>query len=98
MTNPANKGIILNCIGNNITSRVMLHREEERMPDMAKRNQNTFLKRQKEIKRQQKAQEKLARRHSRKDQETEDNLTDTETNPEEEKVEDEKTEAEKTEE
>jgi hypothetical protein len=47
----------------------MLYREEERMPDMAKRNQNTFLKRQKEIKRQQKAQEKMARRHGEKAQE-----------------------------
>lgn len=36
---------------------------------MAKRNQNTFLKRQKEIKRQQKAQEKMARRHGQKTQE-----------------------------
>lgn len=35
---------------------------------MAKRNQNTFLKRQKEIKRQQKAQEKMARRHGQKTQ------------------------------
>jgi hypothetical protein len=36
---------------------------------MAKRNQNTFLKRQKEIKRQQKALEKMAKRHGQKTQE-----------------------------
>ncbi len=36
---------------------------------MAKRNQNTFLKRQKEIKRQQKAQQKMAKRHGQKTQE-----------------------------
>jgi hypothetical protein len=39
---------------------------------MAKRNQNTFLKRQKEIKRQQKAQEKMARRHGEKALEAEE--------------------------
>ena len=33
---------------------------------MGKRNPNSFIKRQKEIKRQQKAQEKMARRHGLK--------------------------------
>jgi len=36
---------------------------------MAKRNQNTFFKRQKEIKRRQEAQEKMARRQGKKKQE-----------------------------
>lgn len=35
---------------------------------MAKRNQNTFFKRQKEIKRRQDAQEKMARRQGKKKQ------------------------------
>lgn len=35
---------------------------------MAKRNQNTFFKRQKEIKRRQEAQEKMARRQGKKKQ------------------------------
>jgi hypothetical protein len=38
---------------------------------MAKRNQNTFFKRQKEIKRRQEAQEKMARRQGKKKQEEE---------------------------
>lgn len=41
---------------------------------MAKRNQNSFLKRQKEIKRQQKAQEKMMRRQGIKKQEPVDEL------------------------
>ncbi len=47
------------------------------MPHMAKRNQNTFLKRQKEIKRQQKAQEKMARRHGLKTEEPEETNEET---------------------
>ncbi len=42
------------------------------MSYMAKRTQNAFLQRQKEIKRQQKAQEKMARRHGLKSEETEE--------------------------
>ena len=38
---------------------------------MAKRNQNTFFKRQKEIKRKQEAQEKMARRQGKKKQDEE---------------------------
>lgn len=45
---------------------------------MAKRNQNSFLKRQKEIKRQQKAQEKMMRRHGlKKDEPSEDLIEET---------------------
>jgi len=44
---------------------------------MAKRNPNSFLKRQKEIKRQQKAQEKMMRRQGHKKQEPEDELDET---------------------
>lgn len=51
---------------------------------MSKRNQNTFLKRQKEIKRQQKAQEKMAKRHGLKGQESEEDLETTSTAEEQE--------------
>jgi len=43
---------------------------------MAKRNQNSFLKRQKEIKRQQKAQEKMMRRQGLKKPEPEEDVTE----------------------
>jgi hypothetical protein len=43
---------------------------------MAKRNPNSFLKRQKEIKRQQKAQEKMMRRQGHKKQEPEEEINE----------------------
>ncbi|OPY00480.1 MAG: hypothetical protein A4E60_02253 [Syntrophorhabdus sp. PtaB.Bin047] len=43
---------------------------------MAKRNPNSFLKRQKEIKRQQKAQEKMLRRQGHKKQEPEEEFNE----------------------
>lgn len=43
---------------------------------MAKRNPNSFLKRQKEIKRQQKAQEKMLRRQGHKKQESEEEINE----------------------
>ena len=43
---------------------------------MAKRNQNSFLKRQKEIKRQQKAQEKMMRRQGLKKPEPEEEINE----------------------
>ncbi len=53
---------------------------------MAKRNPNAFIKRQKEIKRQQKAQEKMAKRHGPKASETEDAFS-PETGPDQERPE-----------
>lgn len=41
---------------------------------MAKRNKNTFLKRQKEFDRMKKAKEKMDRRHGKKDKETEETV------------------------
>ena len=43
---------------------------------MAKRGQHSFVKRQKEIKRQQKAQEKMARRQGKKDREPNEDKPD----------------------
>lgn len=50
---------------------------------MAKRSQHSFMKRQKEIKRQQKAQDKVARRQGKKKQATDLELLDTAEQPEE---------------
>jgi len=74
----------------NIAFGVVLGRREGML--MAKRNPNTYMKRQKEIKRQQKAQEKMARRQSHKTGETDDLLQpetaiEPETAPEPEKSE-----------
>ncbi|MCX5880023.1 MAG: hypothetical protein NTY44_13035 [Deltaproteobacteria bacterium] len=42
--------------------------------NMARQNKNTFLKRQKEFDRMKKAKEKMARRHGKKDKETEETV------------------------
>jgi hypothetical protein len=48
---------------------------------MVKRSQDSFIKRQKEIKRKQKAQEKMARRQGKKEQARDDDQAESEIIP-----------------